>query len=34
MFNKYDPNQQFLFPLSLESFIPEDHIPRILNDII
>jgi transposase len=34
MFKKYDQNQQFLFPLSLESFIPEDHIARILNDII
>jgi transposase len=34
MFKKYDQNQQFLFPLSLENFIPEDHIARILNDII
>jgi len=34
MFKKYDQNQQFLFPLCLESFIPEDHIARILNDII
>jgi transposase len=34
MFKKYDQNQQFLFPVSLESFIPEDHIARILNDII
>ena len=34
MFKKYDQNQQFLLPLRLESFIPEDHIARILNDII
>ncbi len=34
MFKKYDQNQQFLLPLSLDSFVPEDHIARILNDII
>ena len=34
MFKKYDQNQQFLLPLRLESFIPEDHIARILNDVI
>jgi transposase len=34
MFKKYDQNQQFLLPLSLEDFIAEDHIGRILNDII
>jgi transposase len=34
MFKKYDQNQQFLLPLRLERFIPEDHIARILNDII
>jgi len=34
MFKKYDQNQQFLLPLRLESFIPEDHIVRILNDVI
>jgi transposase len=34
MFKKYDQKQQFLLPLSLEDFIAEDHIGRILNDII
>ena len=34
MFKKYDQNQQFLLPLRLESFIPENHIARILNDVI
>ncbi|MBC2709344.1 MAG: IS1182 family transposase, partial [ANME-2 cluster archaeon] len=34
MFKKYDQNQQFLLPLSLDSFVPEDHIARIINDII
>jgi transposase len=34
MFKKYDQKQQFLLPISLENFIPEDHIGRILNDII
>jgi len=34
MFKKYDQNQQFLLPLRLESFIPDDHIARILNDVI
>jgi transposase len=34
MFKKYDQKQQFLLPLSLEDFVAEDHIGRILNDII
>ena len=34
MFKKYDQKQQFLLPLSLENFISDDHIARILNDII
>jgi transposase len=34
MFKKYDQNQQFLLLLRLESFVPENHIARILNDII
>jgi transposase len=34
MFKKYDQQQQFLLPISLEDFIAEDHISRILNDII
>ena len=34
MFKKYDQNQQFLLPLSLDTFVPEDHIARIINDII
>jgi len=34
MFKKYDQNQQFLLPLSLDSFVPEDQIARIINDII
>ncbi len=34
MFKKYDQKQQFLLPVSLEDFVSEDHIGRILNDII
>ncbi len=34
MFKKYDQKQQFLLPISLEDFIAEDHISRVLNDII
>jgi transposase len=34
MFKKYDQKQQFPLPISLEDFIAEDHIGRILNDII
>ena len=34
MFKKYDQNQQFLLPVRLDSFVPEDHIARIINDII
>ena len=34
MFKKYDQKQQFLLPINLEDFIAEDHIGRILNDII
>lgn len=33
MFKRYDQKQQFLFPLNLEEFVPEDHIARVLNDI-
>jgi transposase len=34
MFKKYDQKQQFLLPINLEDFIAEDHISKILNDII
>ncbi|MBW2741601.1 MAG: IS1182 family transposase [Deltaproteobacteria bacterium] len=34
MFKKYDQKQQFLLPLRLERFVPENHIARILNDVI
>ena len=34
MFKKHDKNQQFLLQLSLESFVPENYIARILNDVI
>ena len=34
MFKKYDQQQQFLLPVRLESFVPENHIARIINDII
>lgn len=34
MFKKYDQNQQFLLPTSLDSFVPENHIARIINDIV
>ncbi|AKB30491.1 Mobile element protein [Methanosarcina siciliae T4/M] len=38
MFRKYDQKQQFLLPLDLEEdledFVPENHIARVLNDIV
>jgi transposase len=34
MFKKYDQKQQFLLPFNLEEFVPENHIARVLNDII
>ena len=34
MFKKYDQHQQFIFPLGLQNFVPENHIARLLNDII
>ena len=34
MFKRYDQKQQFLLPLNLEEFVPENHIARVLNDII
>jgi transposase len=34
MFRKYDQKQQFLLPLNLEDFVPENHIARVLNDIV
>jgi transposase len=34
MFRKYDQNQQFLLPTNLDSFVPENHIARIINDVI
>ena len=34
MFKRYDQKQQFLLPLSLDEFVPEDHISRVLNDLI
>jgi len=34
MFKKYDQKQQFILSLNLEEFVPENHISRVLNDII
>jgi transposase len=34
MFKRYDQKQQFLLPLNLEEFVSEDHISRVLNDLI
>ncbi len=34
MFKKYDQNQQIMFFQSLQDFVPEGHIARIINDII
>ncbi|AKB74388.1 Mobile element protein [Methanosarcina lacustris Z-7289] len=34
MFKRYDQKQQFLLPFNLEEFVPENHIVRVLNDII
>jgi transposase len=34
MFKRYDQKQQFLLPFNLEEFVPENHIARVLNDII
>jgi transposase len=33
MFKKYDQKQQFLLPLNRESFVSEDHISRVINDL-
>ena len=34
MFKRYDQKQQFLLPLNLEEFVSENHISRLLNDLI
>jgi len=34
MFKKYEQKQQFILSLNLEEFVPENHISRVLNDII
>jgi len=34
MFKRYDQKQQFLLPFNLDEFVPEDHISRVLNDLI
>ena len=34
MFKRYDQKQQFLLPLNLEEFVSENHIARVLNEII
>ena len=34
MFKRYDQKQQFLLPLNLEGFVSDDHISRVLNDLI
>jgi transposase len=34
MFKKYDQKQLFLLPLNLEEFVSENHISRVLNDLI
>jgi transposase len=34
MFKKYDQKQQFILSLNLEEFVPENHISRVMNDII
>ena len=34
MFKRYDQKQHFLLPLNLEEFVSENHISRVLNDII
>ena len=34
MFKRYDQKQQFLLPLNLEEFVSDDHISRVLNDLI
>ena len=34
MFKRYDQKHQFLLPFNLEEFVPENHIARVLNDII
>jgi transposase len=34
MFKRYDQQQQFLLPLNLEEFVSENHISRVLNDLI
>jgi transposase len=34
MFKRYDQKQQFLLPFNLEEFVSENHISRVLNDLI
>ena len=34
MFKRYDQKQQFLLPFNLEEFVSEDHISRVINDLI
>jgi len=34
MFKRYDQKQQFLLPLDLDEFVSENHISRVLNDLI
>ena len=34
MFRRYDQKQQLLLPLNLDELIPENHISRVLNDLI
>jgi transposase len=34
MFRMYDQKQQLLLPLNLDELIPENHISRVLNDLI
>ncbi len=34
MFREYSQGQMFLFPPSLDEFVPENHEARIINDVL
>jgi len=34
MFKEYDQEQRFLLPLSVEDFVGEDHLARVINEVV
>lgn len=33
-FKEYNQDQLFLLPPSLYSFLPDDHLPRVINEVV